>query len=874
MKLLKNLIIKNLKLNKKRTIVSIIGIVLSVALITAVSSMYMSGVNSLTKYVKSTRGDFHAILKDVPEKDLPTLQNNRKLEDVSISKNIGYAKVDSKNKFKPYVFIKSVNKNSYSSLGVKLLEGNLPKNSKEIVIPKHLKTNGKVEYKTGDIISLDVGTRYDAEGDILNQDNPYAIGENGKLIEEIKDNVKKEYKVVGIVDRPVNSIEPFSSAGYTMFTTIDSLEYKGNYDVYLTVKKDNLKDVYKILDNIVGVDSDLLYKVCNPELATAKDSEELNKQLIEAKYKLEIDCRLIELEINPIKASGISGLSNIVVVVIVIIIFTSVFVIRNSFDISITEKIRQYGMLRSIGATKKQIKKTVFKEASILGWIAIPLGVLLGLLATYILIILSNYLIGSQFIEGLLLEFHFSLPAIIVSIILGIITIYLSAISSARKAAKVSPIDSIRNSEEFKKEEKKVKTPKIISKLFGIGGVISFKNLKRSKKKYRTTTISIIVSVTIFIALSSFTILMFGASKDVFEGSDYNISISFEDISKDSYKKLKEISKFDNIEEFSIVRKSYVKISSKYLSKKFIEFSQQDLDKNEDYYLAVASVGDEEFKSYLKLINQNPEGFKHKGILIDYFEYNGMNEKGKQVVDNFRVFNINKDDLIKVKEDDKGGKAVEISVGVISKKYPFGLDKGSTSDILILSDEHFDEIAKPKYMDLYIYSKNNEKLVKDIEEYLKDENFHLFDRSKHVKEMKNISLLVSIFLYGFITVITLIGITNIFNTITTNMELRKREFATLKAIGMTTKEFNKMIRLESLFMGVKSLIIGVPLGVGLSLLIQYFAYKGRDIPYNIPSLAIGISIIAVFLLIIAIMKYSINKINKQNVIETIRNENI
>ena len=135
-------------------------------------------------------------------------------------------------------------------------------------------------------------------------------------------------------------------------------------------------------------------------------------------------------------------------------------------------------------------------------------------------------------------------------------------------------------------------------------------------------------------------------------------------------------------------------------------------------------------------------------------------------------------------------------------------------------------------------------------------------------------LVISIFLYGFIAVITLIGITNIFNTITTTMKLRSKEFAMLKSVGMTKKEFNRMIRLESIFYGMKALIIGIPIGIALSYLIYMAFLNSIEVPYAMPIRAIIISIIFVLVLISIIMKFSINKINKQNIIETIRNDNI
>ena len=124
---------------------------------------------------------------------------------------------------------------------------------------------------------------------------------------------------------------------------------------------------------------------------------------------------------------------------------------------------------------------------------------------------------------------------------------------------------------------------------------------------------------------------------------------------------------------------------------------------------------------------------------------------------------------------------------------------------------------------------------------------------------------------------SLIGVTNIFNTITTNMNLRSKEFAMLKSIGMTKKEFDRMINLESMFYGFKSLIIGITLGLGIS----YWIYKvviGADVTsgfgFLFPTKPIIISIVFIVIIVGIIMRYSLNKINKQNIIETIRNENI
>ena len=118
-----------------------------------------------------------------------------------------------------------------------------------------------------------------------------------------------------------------------------------------------------------------------------------------------------------------------------------------------------------------------------------------------------------------------------------------------------------------------------------------------------------------------------------------------------------------------------------------------------------------------------------------------------------------------------------------------------------------------------IFKFNDDKLQDEFDSYLNGESYNIDNKEENVRIMNNLFTLIAIFLYGFIIVISLIGITNIFNTITTNMELRKQEFAMLKSIGMTSKEFKRMIRLESLFMGIKSLLFGILIGIILSYLI-------------------------------------------------------
>ena len=556
MTLLNKLTIKNLKLNKKRTIVTIMGIMLSVALITAVASMYASGIKSLIKYETIIKGDFHTAFYNVPTSDIDKFINNRNIEKLNITEGLGYAKIDSKNEDKPYAYLKGFTKDALNNLSVRLVKGRLPENTNEIIIPTHLKINGRLDLKLNDSITLEVGKRIDSKGSELSQSDKYQNTAGEQLVE----TQTKTYKIVGIIERPATNIEYYTAPGYTFITYIDSKNLSGNVDIYAKFTKDGVKNWDKTIANILGVSQVLFRKVYNQEIESEKLTEQLKKT-----YMFDMNKYLIDLETNPISSTSMGDLGKVLAIVIVIIVFTSIFCIKNSFDISITEKIRQYGMLRSIGATKKQIKRNVFYEATILGLIGIPLGIILGCLATYILIIISNYYLTDVIQTGFKLELVFSTYAILVAIILGIITIYFSALKSATRASKVSEIDSIRNSANLKISSKKIKSPKYIKKIFGIGGVISFKNLKRNKKKYRTTIISITVSTFVFIALYSFMELAFQNVNNELKVSDFNISLSTNAINDYSYSKFLKTVNLSGVEDYAILRNSELSFTGSHI---------------------------------------------------------------------------------------------------------------------------------------------------------------------------------------------------------------------------------------------------------------------------------------------------------------------
>lgn len=866
MNVLNKVSIKNLKLNKKRTISTIIGIILSTALICAACTLATSFQATLVENASNQTGYYHLEIEGIAEKELQVLQNNRDVKQTYTVLQEGYSLLPTiNNEYKPYLKLSSMSQEDFKNLKFKLIEGRFANNNQEIVISKHCITGGGVDYKIGDTITLEVGNRETLDNYLLSSHNPYDAKDE-QLV-----NVKtRNFTIVGIIERPDFSFEDYSDPGYTVITT-------GN-----TKTSTNQLDVYVALVNPKE------YREAIPEMFGVKDVEELEL----AKTKIECDTfslnnELLRWEAFAFSDSTISMLYTVVIVVVMIILFTSIFCIRNSFAISTTEKIKMYGMFSSVGATKKQIKKSVVFEALVLGLIGIPLGILSGIFAVFVLIQLVNYLLADRLLEhvdGIVLSIS-NIP-IIISIVLGFLTVYLSAISSAKKASRVSPIEQLRNTQDIKMKNKKLKTPKIISKLFHVGGVLAYKNLKRSRKKYRTTVVSLAVSICIFITMNAFLTNALGMAGVYYKDYDYNMIISQDSQKEISQEAASQIIALDNItESFSTYRNTeYIKIMDLSKVSEANELSEEVkvdenglaiIDKTTDEpiktgrkfaALSVIALDSKSFEKYVKKIGENYERVKNSGILCDTFNYY-EDEVGS--MKKARGYNYKKGEIITGEYLEK---EISLEVGAVTETHPFGYEQYNYHGGYIVVDQEAHPEFELPIDKIMIESNSCEKLEKEIQNLKLEVSVR--NMESEAKQERAMGLVIQIFLYGFITVITLIGITNIFNTITSNMELRQKEFAMLKSIGMTKREFNRMINLETIFYGSKSLAYGIILGLlGTFALYKAFSIKIQSNMY-IPINAILLSIVFVFILVFIIMRYSVGKINKQNTIETIRRENV
>ncbi len=846
MNVLNNLTIKNLKLNKKRTIVTIIGIMLSVALICAVAGMVTSFQATLVNIAITDGGNRHLTVENVSKEDLKYFTNNSHVKSIYLTETLGYAKYDNMNEYKPYAYVLGYTKEAFENTTLKIVSGRLPQDSGEIVVSVPFQNNAKV--KIGDIISLDIGKRVCMDGTILNQSNPYYVeeGEINECQEYITDTHKHEYKIVGIMERLNYNIEGYSAPGYVMITKIKKAT--DNINVSLLFKD---AKYYKEYVNNISNDNDL------------------------NKYNVSLNTELLRWSGVSLSDRTMNMLYAVAGVVIGIIILTSVFVIKNSFDIANQEKKKMYGMLSSIGATSKQIKKNVLHEGFILGLIGIPLGILSGILADYILVIIINYF-AKYASDDFKFVFSISIWPVILSAVLGSLTIYLSVLRAAKKSSKISPIEAIRNNNEIKINSKKIKSSKLVDKLYGVGGDIAYKNLKRNKKRNRTTIISIVISVAVFISLSTFLSYGFKLSNQYYKDINYDIQLYIRDADEDKTSRIfADIEKLDTITRYSINKSVSMTFDyKKYYNDDVLKF----FDGVNDLSLRIMSVGETEFKRILKENKVDENNFNYKGLLIDK---NIFYQEGSKNYKEVNLFDLNKFKTVTGSINNK-----DLSIGIIKRIdiLPMGLQNiYSETPMIIVSDEFYDyivfnyNITTTDSKSLYIKSTDAEKLESLIKEYLLDNditNYNLFNIETEAKAQRSLIILVAIFLYGFIIVISLIGVTNIINTISTNMNLRRREFAMLKSIGMTKNEFNKMINLESIMYSTKALIIGIPLGILGSFAIYKAFANGSDYGYLFPWQAIIIAILVVYILVSLIMHFALRKTRNENIIDVIKDENI
>lgn len=848
MSILNDLTIKNLKLNKKRTIVTIVGIILSTALMVGIGLLFSSFQDYMIRETISYNGKYEAEYGDVSLDKLNSI--DKKDFSYFYQKPIGFSKFDSANEYKPYIYISSVDKEYFNELH--LISGRFAEKDSELVISNHINTNGGASYKIGDIITLKYGERV-VEGVNTLANNEYYEEETLNIVGE------KTYTIVGIVER--SNFEDYSASGYSTFT-LDMNDKDGTANVFV---------------------------MFNNKKKIIKQSEDLAKKL-GYNNAISYNSTLLALYGESTYDNIMKSMITMIVIMLSLVSIGCIVVIYNSFAISVMERKKEFGLLSSIGATKKQLSYTVFFEALIEGIIGIILGICGAYIGIGTVILIINNLIGDILV--LKLNLVTNIVFIIIPVIFMILVIFISALVPSRRAAKVSPIEAIRQNDDIKINKKKIKTGKLVNKLFGIEGEIALKNIKRNKKKYRVTIVSLFISIVLFISFSSYMNYTIDTASSVMGEVPYDYQISYfgDDNDIDALDKISEIIKSNDVKEYVSYSASNLSIIGNYTySDEYLDFYKsaygddgiKALTNLKYQYISIYILDDISYNKYKELIGLD----KDSVILLNKFK--GVSYGNNKRV-NYDIPVINNGDInIKICNFDDNDEDVDTTkycnkkidnIFITNKSFDLIEEFSYMSDFkLIVNKKLYDNISDSgtHYTQYNIISDNTDNIDKLTKELDKYDNVNYTNVKESMKQANNMILVVKILMYGFIGLVTLIGVTSVFNTISTSMALRKREFAVLRSIGLTRKGFNKILFFESLFFGLKSLIYAIPVSLGVTIIIHYALADMMSInSIVIPWKAIIISIVSVFVIVLLTMMYSTSKIKKHNIIEQIREENI
>lgn len=829
-----------LKSNKKRAILTIVGIILSVSLISSIGLFFKGLQESQVEAAKNLYGSAHLQYENPDNEDIDKIQNNPKVGKSGLYTIESEFMIDEKINVMKLL----ATDEALELLPAKIEKGSYPEKENEVALEGWL-----LKYIEPD---ADIGGIIDINGE--------------------------SYRLVGILEDSVSNQMNLNSS----ILTKGNVSNQSNKVLLVEIsEKANLK---KAVDELSDVAPMTVVK--NNYLLSLQGAGDVN---------------------------DLVGLYMVLSVIIGIVVISTIAVIYNSFQISVVERIKEFGLLRAVGTTPKQIRKIIVREATLLSSIGVPIGLLFGVIAIYCIDLVFKF-IGGENLD--FIKLSISPMVLIISGVIGIVSIYVSALLPAIFARRISPLLAISNRKSIKKEKIKRKRG-ILSKLFkgilGFEGELAYKNIKRNKKRYRVTVFSIVISVVLFISFSSFVDMADTVTDNPTESDNVHFSIvrdtagfdNGESIGEDIIKEIKnmpsvktvyeayndyafefEIDKDSQIGKVKEISEGIAKVGGEKIYNESENHQKIKIDGNINIYDENAL---EVSKKYLKSGDIDIEEINDKNGVIfiaDNRIYNYETENSYygpiadiESGDKLKVLNrkYSLEDEEKLESIDK-----ELKVMAVAKEniFRFRGSGGEGGLKIITSKEVAEDLLdkdsiKPINLNIVLNDETSEKsVVTELEKIINDDpNLRVINHIENNRQLKASNLIVKILLYGFVVVVSLIGSVNIINTLTTNILLRKREFATLRSIGLTHKGLKKMVVLEGILYGVMGLIYGSIIGSILSFVMYRGMGSVREMQFwNIPWNTIGIATIAIVVIGFLSVQYPLSKIKRDNLIETIKGD--
>ena len=900
--------LESLKKNRTRTIVTIIGIMLSAAMICASTTLVSSMQNFVLRCAIHIDGDWYGAVYDAAYKDYEDIRNSDRVSSTAYAQVLGYAKIDSANERKPYLYVLGgdVASGYFKTMPVHLILGTLPKDSTEIILPEHLTSNGKVNYKLGDTVTLDVGDRT-LDGRRLGQDTPVYTYDSETQVEimsgeRLENTEPRTYTVVGIYERP--TFEDYSAPGYTALTAADT-KSADQSPIHCYFKLHKPAGVYDFMK----------------EMGYTQE------------YRYAYNTKVLLYSGTAPFDSFLTAFYSLAAIIIALIVFGSVSLIYNAFSISVSERTRQFGLLSSVGATRKQLRRMVLFEALAVSIVGIPLGILVGIGGIGITLLL----IGDKFFSIVRVDIPMRLcvswQAVVIAAVIALVTVLISAWIPSKRATRVSAVEAIRQSMDIKVSGRPVRTSKLAYKLFGLPGVLAGKHYKRNRQKYRTTVVSLFMSLVLVVSAAAFTDYMMESAEGGLASDQFDLIYAAESDASSAMTPdalLELLFSEQNVTGGTYTKKQFLQgdISREYVTAmfadRFADFGMEREDaapKNLSISGYLYFVADAEFNRLLEKYNlkeadyydrDNPLGIaldrnieldrrlekyvtldtlKGDGCVIEglyYVEIDGYYRKDSRIDENGNKVVLyqnrdNENDIIELPYEEsfakytlRSEKTIEEAPFFVSRSTPVAINMIYPYSMLesVVPEAALNQFRNTEY---FLTSSNHTASFENLAPVLTENGLssrQLFDYAANAETNRNVVTIVRVFAYGFIVLISLIAAANVFNTISTNISLRRREFAMLKSVGMTQKGFRRMMNCECLLYGSKALLLGLPVSCGITYLIYRAVTTAYETFFHLPWAAIGIAVLSVFLVVFATMIYAMRKAKKDNPIDALKNENL
>ena len=872
MKNILELATKELKSSKKMVIAMIVGIVIVTILINSITTLALSYQEYIVNLSRS-KENWEAKIENVPYRDVEVIEKNENIKQISIVKDLGISEESYSEWFTDLLHIKEYDENALKNLEIKLKKGRLPQNTKEIIV------NEDMTFEVGDTIDTTIN------------------------------NKKYSFQIVGLIEN--TDFDEFEATTLTKengaITIFNSDNLNENDFVSVSIISNDVSKIYNTANQIkADINSDLNI-VYNEELlgyaCVAEDGSDFENTIL-----------------------------IVVGLLIAIIAISSIALIYTIFNISISEKKKYIGSLSSIGASRKQIFSIYLIEGLVITIIAIPIGLLLSFGIDYLLVnifdglfkTIQSSLIDNSLLTNKIVDLHliFSWKTLLLSIALVIIIVLLSILVPTINVSKTTIMDMIRKNKYTKIGKKTIKTPKIIAATFKIEGELAYKNIKRSHSKFITMIISLTITIVLFISINGYlSNLNFYNNLDV---ADYNYRYSVfspsneRDYTKDILDMLNQFELIDNVYAYNMLNIMYIYPEEKDINDslknamskwdelylKYYGNSDGTIRENALMWARIMMLDDKTYQEYLQSIGDSITLEKNECILVNYTDvktkyFNELYLTNYKPGDTITITDEDisfkdEEEILEEMDNMMGWTDIEmpqkIELNLKIKEVTNVIPKGANNSIynqivyLVVNEETFNDlwykIFNNKNEGSLLYNiqtsdpaKMDETVAQLNQKYEGEFRINATNFEAEKQANENEVLIKSILLYSFFGLISILSVINIFNIITSNIRLRRNEFAELKAIGMSQKQINRMLRLEGIFYGTTSIVLGLVISI-IILYVLYINMLDTEIyGFTISVPLILITIILTYLVIFISIKFAKRKMKKENISDVIR-ENV